>query len=70
MSILPAKPAPSWALVLAFAIMYVAWGTTYLAIQIGVRDEQLPPFLFAGTRIVVAGLILLSVQALRRKPLR
>jgi drug/metabolite transporter (DMT)-like permease len=43
--------------VLAFALVYVSWGTTYLAIKEGVK--ALPPGLFAGVRIVLAGLILL-----------
>jgi drug/metabolite transporter (DMT)-like permease len=56
-----------WGLSLAFAIVYVSWGTTYLAIKVGVR--ALPPGLFAGTRITIAALVLLGYLALRRKPL-
>jgi drug/metabolite transporter (DMT)-like permease len=41
-------------IVLAFAAVYVLWGSTYFAIRIGV--ETLPPFLMAGTRFLVAGL--------------
>lgn len=62
-------PAPFWGIALAFGIMYVAWGTTYLATQKGVRDEHLPVYLFGGTRIGTAGLILLLFQAFRGKPL-
>jgi drug/metabolite transporter (DMT)-like permease len=39
---------------LAFAIIYLVWGSTYLAIRIGVRE--IPPFLMAGLRFTVAGL--------------
>lgn len=40
---------------LALIALYVAWGTTYLAIRIAV--ESIPPFLMAGTRFLIAGLI-------------
>lgn len=46
-------------LVLAFLTLYVVWGSTYLAIRIGLQAE-LPPALFAGLRLVPAGLILLG----------
>jgi drug/metabolite transporter (DMT)-like permease len=38
---------------LAFAAVYVIWGSTYLAIRVGVRT--LPPFLMSGCRFVIAG---------------
>ena len=40
----------------AYLVICIVWGTTYLAIRIGV--EHLPPFLFAGFRWLVAGSIL------------
>jgi drug/metabolite transporter (DMT)-like permease len=43
---------------LAFLVVCVVWGSTYLAIRVGVRD--LPPLLFAGLRFLVAGLLLLG----------
>ena len=43
-------------LVAAFAAVYVIWGSTYLAIRVGV--ETLPPFLMAATRFLVAGSVL------------
>lgn len=55
------------ALLLAFATVYLVWGSTYLAIRIGV--EHLPPALFAGTRFVCAGLILVSIARLGGNPL-
>ena len=58
-----------WQIAAGFAILYVVWGTTYLAIRIGVLDENLPPFLFGGARIGAAGLVLLAVQALRGQSL-
>jgi len=52
-------------LVAAFAAVYVLWGSTYLAIRFGV--ETIPPFLMAGTRHLVAGLLLFLWTRLRRE---
>ena len=41
---------------LAFAIIYFVWGSTFLAIRVGVRE--VPPFLLAGMRFLVAGFVL------------
>ena len=41
---------------LAFAIIYFVWGSTFLAIRVGVRE--VPPFLLAAMRFLVAGLVL------------
>ncbi len=45
-----------WKTLLAFAIIYFVWGSTFLAIRIGVHE--LPPLLFAAMRFLVAGLVL------------
>ena len=50
------RPA-SWKILLAFSIIYFVWGSTYLAIRIGVR--KIPPFLMAGMRFTAAGLAML-----------
>ena len=50
------------ALVLAFATVYLVWGSTYLAIRVGVGS--LPPALLAGSRFVCAGLLLLALALL------
>ncbi len=47
---------PIWKTLLAFAILYLVWGSTYLAIRVGVRE--VPPFLFAAMRFLIAGLVL------------
>lgn len=52
---------------IAYLIVCVFWGSTYLAIKIGVTD--LPPFLFAGLRFMVAGLILLALARALGDPL-
>lgn len=41
---------------IAFALVYIVWGSTYLAIRIGI--ESFPPLLLAGTRHLITGLIL------------
>lgn len=41
---------------LAFGLVYVVWGSTYLAIRIGI--ESFPPLLLAGTRHLLTGFIL------------
>lgn len=45
--------------ILAFALVYVVWGSTYLAMRIGV--ESFPPLLMAGARFLVVGLILYPI---------
>ena len=47
---------PSWQILLAFAIIYLVWGSTFLAIRVGVHE--MPPFLMAGLRFFAAGVIL------------
>ena len=50
----------------ALAVVYVLWGSTYLAIRIVL--ETLPSFLSAGARSLVAGLLLLALVAWRQGP--
>ncbi len=46
----------AWKTLLAFAAIYFVWGSTFLAIRIGVKE--VPPFLLAAMRFLVAGLVL------------
>lgn len=46
----------TWKTLLAFSIIYFVWGSTFLAIRIGVHD--VPPFMLAAMRFVIAGLVL------------
>ncbi len=48
-SIRPAR----WQVLLAFGIVYFVWGSTFLAIRVGVRE--VPPFLLAAMRFLLAG---------------
>lgn len=47
---------PKWQTLVAFAMIYFVWGSTYLAIRIGVAE--VPPFLFAAMRFLAAGVVL------------
>jgi drug/metabolite transporter (DMT)-like permease len=56
----------AWKLLLAFAIIYFVWGSTFLAIRVGVRE--VPPFLLAGMRFSVAGIVLYAWMRVRGTP--
>jgi drug/metabolite transporter (DMT)-like permease len=56
----------AWKVLLAFAIIYFVWGSTFLAIRIGVRE--VPPFLLAGMRFLVAGILLYGWMRARGTP--
>jgi drug/metabolite transporter (DMT)-like permease len=60
-----ARP-PAWKIFLAFSIIYFVWGSTFLAIRIGVHE--VPPFLFAVLRFFTAGLVLYAWLRLRGTP--
>ena len=55
---------PAWQIWGALWIVYIIWGSTYLAIRIMV--ETVPPLLGAGVRFTVAGAAMVAVLALRR----
>jgi drug/metabolite transporter (DMT)-like permease len=52
----PGTHPATWKTLLAFAIIYFVWGSTYFAIRVGVRE--VPPLLLASMRFLVAGLVL------------
>jgi len=56
----------TWKVLLAFAIIYFVWGSTFLAIRVGVRE--VPPFLLAGIRFLVAGFVLYGWMRARGTP--
>ena len=47
-----------WTLILAFGLVYLFWGSTYLGIAIAV--EQIPPALMCATRFLIAGIVMLA----------
>jgi drug/metabolite transporter (DMT)-like permease len=62
-----ARPqASEWQIWTGLWIVYLVWGSTYLAIRVVV--ETVPPFLSAGGRFVLAGAAMLAFLAWRRGP--
>jgi drug/metabolite transporter (DMT)-like permease len=51
-----------------YGMLVVIWSSTWVAIKIGLED--CPPLLGAGARFALAGLVLLAVAAVQRRPLR
>jgi drug/metabolite transporter (DMT)-like permease len=63
------EPKPNVPLIIsAFFAIYVIWGSTYLLNKIAVAE--LPPFMLAGIRFIVAGLLIFGIAALLGKSLR
>jgi drug/metabolite transporter (DMT)-like permease len=58
---------PAWKTLVAFGIIYFVWGSTFLAIRVGVRE--VPPFLFAAMRFSIAGLVLCLWTVARKERL-
>src|SRR5438046_9810759 len=52
--------APKRSLVIiAFAALYIIWGSTYLGIRFAI--DSIPPFLMAGGRFLLAGMIMYAI---------
>lgn len=56
----------AWKVLLAFAIIYFVWGSTFLAIRVGVRE--VPPFLLAAMRFLIAGAVLYAWMRVHGTP--
>ena len=56
---------PAWMTLTAFAIIYFVWGSTFLAIRVGVHE--VPPLLFAAMRFLTAGILLFGWTIARRE---
>jgi drug/metabolite transporter (DMT)-like permease len=52
-----------WMVILAFGLVYLFWGSTYLGIAIAV--EHIPPALMCATRFMIAGTLMLAYCAFR-----
>jgi drug/metabolite transporter (DMT)-like permease len=50
-------------IIIAFTLIYLIWGSTYLAIRIAI--DSIPPFIMAGFRSLVSGLLLYILLSLR-----
>src|ERR1700692_3156115 len=53
----------TWKTLLAFGIIYFVWGSTFLAIRVGVRE--VPPLILAAIRFFVAGVVLYGFMMAR-----
>lgn len=51
---------------IALLAVYIIWGSTYLAIRYAV--ETIPPFIMAGTRFIIAGILLYTWRRLAGDP--
>src|SRR6202035_4341981 len=58
-AVAPPTGQTSTLVLIAFGLVYVVWGSTYLAIRVGI--ESFPPLLLAGTRHLLTGLILYPI---------
>src|SRR5271170_3836751 len=56
-----AAPASRWKIILAFGLVYVFWGSTYLGI--GIAVEEIPPGLMCAARFLIAGITMLAYCA-------
>lgn len=54
-------------IVFAFAIIYIVWGSTYLANEYAI--DSIPPWIMAGVRFTIAGALLLAFTQYRKTPL-
>lgn len=62
----PSAAPPRALVIAAFAVIYLVWGSTYLAIRVAI--ETLPPFFMAGTRFLIAGGLLYAWSRVRGAP--
>src|SRR5580698_6965566 len=66
---MPPESSPNRArILLAFASVYLFWGSTYLAMRFGV--EVLPPFMLGSARFLISGPLLLGLSAILKQKLR
>lgn len=56
-----------WTVILAFAAVYIIWGSTYIALLIGI--QSIPPFLLSALRFLFAGIILFGWCFVKREAL-
>jgi hypothetical protein len=56
-----AQSPSRFSVILAFGLVYLFWGSTYLAIDIAV--QSIPPALMCGVRFSIAGVVMLTVCA-------
>src|ERR1700686_4505852 len=63
-----AAPASRWKIIVAFGLVYVFWGSTYLGI--GIAVEHIPPAAMCASRFLIAGTVIPAYCALSAHPIR
>src|SRR5271156_3763548 len=63
-----AASASRWKIIVAFGLVYVFWGSTYLGI--GIAVEQIPPAIMCAARFSIAGVVMLGYCALTGRRIR
>ena len=63
----PVSPS-RWQVILAFGLVYVFWGSTYLGI--GIAVEQIPPGVMCAARFLIAGTVMLAYCAVTGRRIR
>jgi drug/metabolite transporter (DMT)-like permease len=63
-----AAPASRWKIMVAFGLVYVFWGSTYLGI--GIAVEQIPPAFMCAVRFLIAGAAMLAYCTLTGRRIR
>jgi drug/metabolite transporter (DMT)-like permease len=70
----PHHHSTSWRGLLHLFVVYMVWGSTYLAIRVAVREGAgFPPFTLGASRVAIAGIVLLAwskTRGQRIKPTR
>jgi len=62
------KQTPIALIAAAMGVIYLVWGSTFFAIRLAI--DSVPPFIMAGTRFTLAGLLLYAFVRLRKKTAR
>src|SRR2546423_8816983 len=63
-----AKKQQHFRIALCFALVYVCWGSTYLAIKIAV--EHIPPAMMGASRFLISGPLMLALCALTGRTIK
>jgi drug/metabolite transporter (DMT)-like permease len=63
-----ASSASRWKIIVAFGLVYVFWGSTYLGI--GIAVEQIPPGVVCAARFLIAGITMLAYCAITGRRIR
>src|SRR6185436_1708431 len=68
---IPHSKTPSTlAIAIGFLLIYLSWGTTYSVTGFAMQQAKMPPAIFNGLRLLLAGAILILYQAARGESLR